>query len=59
MNATPLSFCSTFLKLCRCFVDVLKMCMWFGHDRQIMNSFILLICELICGYFVKVTPLIV
>ena len=46
MNATPLSFSSTFLKLCRCFVDGLKMCLWFGHDRQIIFLSLLSTCEL-------------
>ena len=46
MNATPLSFISTFLKLCRCFVGGLKICMWFGHDRQIMFLSFFLTCGL-------------
>ena len=37
-NATPLSFSSTFLKLCGCFVD--------GHDRQIIFLSLFSTCEL-------------
>ena len=38
VDATPLSFPSIVLKLCRCFRHGMKMCMWFGYNTLIIFS---------------------
>ena len=64
MSATPLSFLLIFLKLCRCFLHGVRMCMWFGYNCWIIFYHFFHFVNLVIfrpqcidsGYLVSATP---
>ena len=55
-------FVSVFLKLCRCFLHGMGMCMWFGYNCKIIFVAFSTLCEFFrpqyidSGYLVSATP---